>query len=439
MGRSSSTGHRPTRERCGVSSSREGGPTTSTRRRCMTSSNRPGGGEGLLEAGRHDDDEHLGRLVAHAEKAVGDVPGQVHEGGRRASEALVAADGVDGAAQHIERLVLLPVDVQRWAVPGRDAGFDQPERVAGGVRGGLDSPGPSPGGTNRGTTGPARWVGAVRRGGHRRGAYPRAGQAKLRPAGPAGRPVRPLELREAGLHAPLLATRYHEPRRERVTSIEPALSAWKAPRPSRVLRRRAPSGDGPLAVASIGVAQLVVVRLEELRDGAVDAMVGVVGVGLPVVAGDHPTGSHLPIEQRELLHGVIVGVGGVDVGPVEAVIGHAPKHVEVVADVHLDPTGLDLGAEALKDPTQGVDRAAVADAPVPLRGEEVPRVHQVEPLSLGGPQQHGGEPPLEDTKLGADASLGQELGHDVPSRAGGAGLPGGCDQLEEPRPQPPDR
>src|SRR5882672_712471 len=83
------------------------------------SAGRPAPRKKALDAARHGDRENA-RLFDHTER-VGDTARQERERARPGPIALRAADDVELALEHLERLVLVMVHVQRWREVGRTA------------------------------------------------------------------------------------------------------------------------------------------------------------------------------------------------------------------------------------------------------------------------------------------------------------------------------
>ena len=70
----------------------------------------------------------------------------------------------------------------------------------------------------------------------------------------------------------------------------------------------------------------------------------------PVVAADNTFGLDQARGQGELLDGLLVGMGGVEVHPVEVPRLEARQYLEVVADVQHHRAVRQLGLEPLHDP-----------------------------------------------------------------------------------------
>jgi hypothetical protein len=85
--------------------------------------------ECLLEAGGHHEPQNP--CLVDSEEGVWNVPGEVDERARLGAKSLLAAQDLDRPAEHVETLVLVPVDVERGAVATRNHRLYHAKRTAG--------------------------------------------------------------------------------------------------------------------------------------------------------------------------------------------------------------------------------------------------------------------------------------------------------------------
>lgn len=154
----------------------------------------------------------------------------------------------------------------------------------------------------------------------------------------------------------------------------------------------------------VGTNQRVGAGIQALHHGTVHAVMAMGRIGAPVVAGDHALGFDLVDEEIEFLARVRVLMAGVDVHPVEVVIGHVPEQRAIVGDVHEHALRFDLALEILQDGDDRIDGVPVAPAPMPFGSHQVPRIDEMKPRRLGGVEQRAREPALKNSQLGADSS-----------------------------------